>query len=163
MERLSEEHKKKLSEVWKQKYKDGYVHSRGMLGKKMGPDTIAKLKGRKVWNKGIVFVPLDEQKRRQKLYSEEYRRAHKKEFVWYVTKRRLKKKGSGGSFTMEEWEQMKVEYGQKCPCCQRSEPEITLHIDHIKPVSLGGRNEKKNIQPLCKSCNSTKHIKIIRY
>lgn len=35
-----------------------------------------------------------------------------------------------------------------------------LTIDHIKPVVLGGGNEKANLQTLCQSCNSRKGAKV---
>jgi 5-methylcytosine-specific restriction endonuclease McrA len=44
-------------------------------------------------------------------------------------------------------------------CCGR--PEITL--DHIKPVSRGGKHTASNVQPLCKFCNSSKMTKTIDY
>ena len=38
-----------------------------------------------------------------------------------------------------------------------------LTVDHIVPVSLGGKNTIDNLQPLCLTCNSKKHNKIIDY
>ena len=32
-------------------------------------------------------------------------------------------------------------------------------IDHIKPISRGGTNDRENLQPICKACNSKKSDK----
>lgn len=46
--------------------------------------------------------------------------------------------------------------GNKCVMCG-SEENIT--IDHIIPITKGGTNDIDNLQPLCKSCNSSKRDK----
>ena len=51
-------------------------------------------------------------------------------------------------------------YGKKCLKCGSEE---CISLDHIIPVKKGGKNELDNLQPLCKSCNSSKGHKIIDY
>jgi hypothetical protein len=48
----------------------------------------------------------------------------------------------------------------KCCSCGRSAKDgITLHVDHIKPRSLGGSDDMKNLQTLCLKCNIGKSNK----
>lgn len=68
-----------------------------------------------------------------------------------------------GRHSHKDWEKMKEEYGYMCLCCKKQEPLIKLTEDHIVPLSRGGRDDISNIQPLCMSCNSTKHTKIISF
>ena len=44
--------------------------------------------------------------------------------------------------------------GGRCRLCgAASKDGATLHIDHITPVSLGGKTTKANLQTLCQACN----------
>lgn len=45
------------------------------------------------------------------------------------------------------------EHGGKCAICGAT---MHLEIDHIIPVSKGGRENESNMQVLCRSCNSKK-------
>lgn len=44
--------------------------------------------------------------------------------------------------------------GFKCVICGRSQKDgAKLHVDHIKPVSKGGKTEESNLRTLCDMCN----------
>lgn len=45
-----------------------------------------------------------------------------------------------------------------CQICGRTiDDGISLHLDHIIPVSKGGSNKENNLQTLCNQCNREKH------
>lgn len=117
-------------------------------------------------------------KKRVSKYNEQYReqnpkkvkvwrgqdyRNHKKEYSFRARQRKIKQKEAEGSFTLQEWELLKRQYGHCCPCCKKCEPEIKLVPDHIKPLSKGGTNYIRNIQPLCEKCNKKKYTKTIKF
>lgn len=78
-------------------------------------------------------------------------------------KRRAQERGNGGTFTWQEWSDLKAAFGHTCPACLRAEPDIKLTIDHIVPIVKGGAHSRENIQPLCRQCNRRKYTKTIRY
>jgi hypothetical protein len=120
------------------------------------------LKGKTAWNKGKKCPQLAMKKEKHPKWKggissfPEYSSD-------YVNRRRLKKIGNGGSHTLGEWETLKAQYNWTCPCCRKSEPTIKLTRDHIVAVIKGGSDNIENIQPLCKSCNSRKWSKEIKY
>jgi hypothetical protein len=75
-------------------------------------------------------------------------------------RRRARKQNAEGDFTTQEWIDLCNQYHNICLCCKEEKP---LEADHIVPLSKGGTNNIDNIQPLCKSCNSSKHTKTIDY
>jgi len=70
----------------------------------------------------------------------------------YYNNRRI----GGDEITSDDWQKIKDAYDNRCIKCGKSN---NLTIDHIIPVSKGGKNSIKNIQPLCQSCNSKKYNK----
>lgn len=74
------------------------------------------------------------------------------------SRRRALKRNAEGSFTLQEWRDLKAKYSHQCAWCKK---KGKLTIDHIVPISKGGTNWISNIQPLCLSCNSKKGAKNI--
>lgn len=74
--------------------------------------------------------------------------------------RRARKQANGGSYTVQEWNELCARYDHRCLCCGEHKP---LTVDHVLPLSLGGDNTINNLQPLCLACNVRKHAKHIDY
>ncbi len=74
--------------------------------------------------------------------------------------REARKRGNGGSYTVQEWNELCERYDYRCLRCGEQKP---LTVDHVIPISKGGPNDISNLQPLCGSCNSTKRDKTIDY
>jgi len=62
-----------------------------------------------------------------------------------------------GSFTREEWETRKIQFGNRCVYCDRKSKRLTP--DHYIPLSKGGTNFIDNIVPACQDCNRRKWSK----
>lgn len=43
--------------------------------------------------------------------------------------------------------------GHICQYCGEKAPDVTLHVDHVVPVSLGGSDKPDNLVAACKDCN----------
>jgi len=61
------------------------------------------------------------------------------------------------------YEDLRREMIVKFGMCFNCHSEDDLTIDHIVPMSLGGKHEIDNLQVLCRSCNSRKKQDVIRY
>jgi glycerol-3-phosphate cytidylyltransferase-like family protein/5-methylcytosine-specific restriction endonuclease McrA len=116
-------------------------------------------------------------KRRQKdpekyrKWCREWSRANVHKKIASNRKRKIAKQGIIGSHKESQWKRCKEEYNNSCAICGITEQDIKkkyfgtqfdgLTRDHIVPISLGGTDYINNIQPLCVSCNSSKHNKLI--
>lgn len=148
----SEETKRKIS-----------IAKRGISSPKRGiktgviPETAFSL-GHTPWNKHNFLPKIIKQKRILK--SKEELLAKKR---FRNQRYKASKINALGSHTFDEWLALKLMYKNMCLCCKKQEPEIKLSEDHIMPLSMGGTDDIGNIQPLCVSCNTRKHAKIISY
>jgi 5-methylcytosine-specific restriction endonuclease McrA len=48
-----------------------------------------------------------------------------------------------------------------CYYCNQKFPAKELTMDHIVPISRGGKSTKNNLVPCCKPCNTEKKSKLI--
>jgi len=94
-------------------------------------------------------------------YKQKYAKENPDKLAAAIHKSRTKQTGAGGSYTATEFRDLCNQYGNRCLGCGRDDVQLTA--DHIVPVSKGGTSDISNIQPLCKSCNSSKHDKTIDY
>jgi 5-methylcytosine-specific restriction endonuclease McrA len=54
-----------------------------------------------------------------------------------------------------QWWMRKIKKGT-CYYCEREVGRLALTMDHIVPLSRGGRSNKGNLVPACKECNNKK-------
>lgn len=69
---------------------------------------------------------------------------------------------AAGNFCGDTWRAIIRRFDGRCARCG-IENGIDLHVDHILPISKGGKTYASNLQPLCKSCNSIKGTRFIPY
>lgn len=96
----------------------------------------------------------------KQVYHKRYCETHRPKMRHHKSTRYAREKGAEGSFSLYEWEELKLKHNNKCACCGK---EKSLTKDHIVPLSKGGTNYISNIQPLCRSCNSRKNNKDTNY
>lgn len=107
---------------------------------------------------------------RNKDYAKEYDRKYReKNKVLLLTGRanqKSKKIGAIGTIKMAEWGFVLNDIFDG-KCAASSDHEITednqITIDHIQPVASGGRNDVRNIQPLCLMCNLKKGKRFVDF
>ena len=89
----------------------------------------------------------------KQVYHQNYCRRHPKNISHLKSRRYVRERNAIGSHTLQQWEDLKIEFNNRCGFC-RDKKKLTK--DHIIPLSEGGTDYIDNIQPLCKNCNSKK-------
>lgn len=100
-----------------------------------------------------------EYRKKQLIWNEKWRKNNLEKVRFIKLKSQYKRQNRLGKadYSFEDWKNLKKKHNYECLGCNRKEPEIKLTVDHIIPISKGGKNSLDNIQPLCGSCNSRKN------
>lgn len=86
--------------------------------------------------------------------NETYRKANLDKARLREHLRRIKKQNNGIYLVSDKF--LKKIYDSPCVFCGSKE---RIELDHIIPIARGGQHSEGNLQPLCKSCNSSKSDK----
>jgi len=106
---------------------------------------------------GVWYIDhKEEHQARMRAYYETHRSAYRET----DRRRRAMELGAEDSHDWEEFVELCTILDFRCQGCGRqfaSASELTE--DHVIPLSRGGNDDIENIQPLCKSCNSSKGVR----
>lgn len=111
-------------------------------GRYLGPGQILKL-GSMLFSSSPIWFGLLEGKPLDEVYP-----VQQKERTTYE-----KARGKWDSLRSKITPLVFEEHGEHCQECGTTE---SLTIDHVIPLRKGGTSDLDNLQPLCKSCNSSK-------
>ncbi len=110
---------------------------------------------------------------KQRSYSQKWRRLHRVAVLsslrsWRKNNpekmraasslRRARLSSAQGTHTASDIVNIKTSQKGRCIYC-KGRFGSKYHVDHVVPISRGGRNDKSNIQILCAPCNLKKHNK----
>ena len=85
-----------------------------------------------------------------------YQKEHLQKYNLYSQKRRSLKKQLAATLTIQQWENIKFNFDNKCCYCGK---KLSLEMEHFIPITNNGEYTLNNIIPSCKSCNSSKGAK----
>jgi len=74
--------------------------------------------------------------------------------------RNARKRGNGGVVSNKELKKLLDEANVCLSCGVEFTEDVIKNIDHIFPISRGGRHEIENLQVLCRTCNFRKGDRI---
>lgn len=160
----SKEKKRLASQAWREKNREKHrAYAREY--RKKHPEAVAAKN--KAWQEANPDKFKEYHRKSRALNPDAYRattmryRAKHPGFVAFCNKtRRARRKGAEGNITRPEWEAIKSMFGDRCAKCGSKE---RISMDHVVPLFCGGTHTADNIQPLCVSCNSAKHVATVDY
>jgi 5-methylcytosine-specific restriction endonuclease McrA len=89
----------------------------------------------------------------------EYQRKHPEKVNFHSGQRTAMRRSAEGRYTAADIESIRKQQRSKCAVCRVDIGLRRESVDHIVALSNGGTNWPRNIQILCKPCNSRKKNK----
>lgn len=97
-----------------------------------------------------------ENKSKIAIRSKKYRQSNKDKTNVITQRYRAKKRLLDSTLTVTQWEEIKLNFDNRCAYCGN---ELPLAQEHFIPLSRGGEYTHNNIIPACRSCNASKNNK----
>lgn len=99
----------------------------------------------------------------QRMYQKRYALENPEKARLHAANRYAWKRSNGGGalkVTERDWSRMLHIYRHRCAYCGGGAGEV-LEIEHVVPLSRGGRHSIGNIVPACMRCNRTKNSRLL--
>lgn len=96
---------------------------------------------------------------RRRARSRAYYDAHQEQQALYTRNYKHTERDSGPdsiTISLKEWNRLKARHHYECAYCNTPAAVAPLRMDHVVPLSRGGRHVPANILPACDSCNISK-------
>lgn len=71
--------------------------------------------------------------------------------------RRRARKYANADLTDAQWQAILVEFDHRCAYCNVG--GVPMEMEHMTPLSRGGRHTASNVVPSCGPCNRSKHMR----
>lgn len=91
-------------------------------------------------------------------YAAAYRKAHPDKIRAHQRTRDQRLRRAGGRITPRDWARLVSRYAGTCAYCG---VQPWTDVDHVIPVSRGGRHTIGNVLPACRSCNASKSSRLL--
>jgi 5-methylcytosine-specific restriction endonuclease McrA len=101
----------------------------------------------------------EEQRQRKNFLMRQWRKNNPERTREFDNSKRAKRRGAEGKFTNAEWKAIVNHFSGRCVYCG---DKGKMTVEHIVPLSRGGRNNIQNIVPACLNCNCSKNSKTVK-